>query len=136
MEQSYRQVKYRLGWSGYQVRKDLAIRRHWQLVICAFSFCWYGHGRSPTGETGRQTAQETRQAAVPESAVRGENGPQPTAQTERFLAGGVEGSERVAGTVDATEAILEAFSGMPLPPELKVLLEWVFSGKGLYLYAH
>ena len=30
----------------------------------------------------------------------------------------------------------KAFSGMPPPPQLKALLEWVFSGKGLYLYVH
>jgi hypothetical protein len=29
-----------------------------------------------------------------------------------------------------------AFSAMPPPPELKALLEWVFSGRGLYLYVH
>ena len=28
------------------------------------------------------------------------------------------------------------FSGMPPPPELKALLERVFSGRGLYLYVH
>jgi hypothetical protein len=30
-----------LGWAHYQVRKDVAIRRHWQLVCCAFAFCWW-----------------------------------------------------------------------------------------------
>jgi hypothetical protein len=40
VEQSYKQVKHVLGWSEYQVRSDIAIRRHWQLVCCAFSFCW------------------------------------------------------------------------------------------------
>src|SRR5215216_6728759 len=40
IEQSYKQVKNSLGWAHYQVRKDLSIRRHWQLVCCAFSFCW------------------------------------------------------------------------------------------------
>jgi hypothetical protein len=39
VEQSYKQVKQALGWAQYQVRSDLAIRRHWQLVTCAFSFC-------------------------------------------------------------------------------------------------
>jgi hypothetical protein len=29
-----------------------------------------------------------------------------------------------------------AFSGMPPPPELKALLERVFSDRGLYLYVH
>jgi SRSO17 transposase len=41
VEQSYKQVKHALGWSDYQVRSDPAIRRHWQLVFCAFSFCWW-----------------------------------------------------------------------------------------------
>jgi hypothetical protein len=41
VEQSYKQVKQTLGWAEYQVRADLAIRRHWQLVFCAFSFCWW-----------------------------------------------------------------------------------------------
>jgi len=50
VEQGYKQVKHVLGWSGYQVRSDVAIRRHWQLVCCAFSFCWWAYGRSPTEE--------------------------------------------------------------------------------------
>lgn len=40
VEQSYKQVKHALGWSSYQVRSDRAMRRHWALVWCAFSFCW------------------------------------------------------------------------------------------------
>jgi hypothetical protein len=38
--QSYKQVKDELGWAGFQVRSDAAIRRHQALVNCAFSFCW------------------------------------------------------------------------------------------------
>jgi hypothetical protein len=41
VEQSYKQVKTALGWSAYQVRSDQAMRRHWALVWCAFSFCWW-----------------------------------------------------------------------------------------------
>jgi hypothetical protein len=40
VEQGYKQVKGELGWADFQVRSDRAIRRHWQLVACAFSFCW------------------------------------------------------------------------------------------------
>lgn len=47
VEQSYKQVKHALGWSEYQVRSDQAMRRHWQLVCCAFSFCWYHQAHSP-----------------------------------------------------------------------------------------
>src|SRR5262249_38077382 len=41
VEQSYKQAKVSLGWGDYQVRSDRAIRRHWALVWCAFSFCWH-----------------------------------------------------------------------------------------------
>lgn len=47
VEQSYKQVKGTLGWNAYQVRKDPAIRRHWALVCCAFSFCWWADRRDP-----------------------------------------------------------------------------------------
>ena len=40
IEQSYKQVKDELGWADFQVRSDVAIRRHQALVTCAFSFCW------------------------------------------------------------------------------------------------
>jgi len=40
VEQGYKQVKHELGWGDFQVRTDRAIRRHWALVGCAFSFCW------------------------------------------------------------------------------------------------
>lgn len=63
VEQSYKQVKQALGWAQYQVRTDLAIRRHWQLVYCAFSFCWWAeaHTATPVGElpgTAGQPAPE------------------------------------------------------------------------------
>src|SRR5438270_512341 len=40
VEQGYKQVKQELGWADFMVRSDRAIRRHWHLVCCAFSFCW------------------------------------------------------------------------------------------------
>src|SRR5712691_5890068 len=66
IEQSYKQVKDELGWADFQVRSDLAIRRHQALVNCAFSFCWaawFGDHPAP-----RQTA-----APQPEPG-RGERG--------------------------------------------------------------
>src|SRR6266568_6135803 len=58
VEQSYKQVKHALGWSQYQVRNDQAIRRHWQLVCCAFSFCWYH-----TSHLAQSTMQAQPQAS-------------------------------------------------------------------------
>src|SRR5262249_16496639 len=40
IEQGYKQVKDELGWADFQVRSDIAIRRHQVLVNCAFTFCW------------------------------------------------------------------------------------------------
>ena len=50
IEQSYKQVKDELGWADFQVRSDIAIRRHQALVNCAFSFCWaawFAHTPAP-----------------------------------------------------------------------------------------
>lgn len=62
VEQSYKQVKHVLGWSDYQVRSDLAIRRHWQLVCCAFSFCWWAYGRLPTEEIAETEKSEAKRS--------------------------------------------------------------------------
>jgi len=50
VEQSYKQVKHTLGWAQYQVRSDIAIRRHWTLVCCAFTFCWWQAALNPCPE--------------------------------------------------------------------------------------
>jgi len=39
IEQSYKQLKNELGWADAMVRADLALRRHWLLIFCAFTFC-------------------------------------------------------------------------------------------------
>lgn len=45
VEQGYKQMKDELGWADFMARNDLAIRRHWQLVCCAFAFCWWHEAR-------------------------------------------------------------------------------------------
>jgi hypothetical protein len=96
VEQSYKQVKHALGWSAYQVRSDLAIRRHWQLVCCAFSLCWWAYGRLPT-----EGMAETDDDPPPDSEERGKK------ETQGVVAGDLEGGEGVAGAVDHALAILE-----------------------------
>jgi hypothetical protein len=68
VEQGYKQVKGELGWADFQVRSDRAIRRHWQLVCCAFSFCW----RAWFAEHPAQPAPVEPAAAAPIGAARGE----------------------------------------------------------------
>ena len=52
--QSYKQVKDELGWADFQVRSDVAIRRHQALVNCTFSFCraaWFADHPPQHGDT-------------------------------------------------------------------------------------
>ncbi len=97
VEQSYKQVKHVLGWSDYQVRSDIAIRRHWQLVCCAFTFCWWAYGRLPTEESAKTEDTTT----APDVAGRGKK------ETQGILARGPEGGKGMAGAMDNAEEILE-----------------------------
>jgi hypothetical protein len=96
VEQSYKQVKHALGWSQYQVRSDSAIRRHWQLVCLAFSFCWWAYGRLPTEEL-----TETAEDLPTESMEGGKK------ETQGVVAGGIEDGAGVAGALCNALAILE-----------------------------
>ena len=98
VEQSYKQVKHALGWSAYQVRSDLAIRRHWQLACLAFSFCWWAYGRLPTDEESAEGPEGDLPAGAAGKGKKGNLG---------VLAGGAEGGEGVAGTVGDAVALLE-----------------------------
>ena len=62
VEQQDKHVKHRLGWSQYQVRSDVAIRRHWALVQCAFAFCWWAESPGPAAQepTTTGTTREER----------------------------------------------------------------------------
>ena len=103
VEQSYKQTKYALGWSQYQVRSDHAMRRHWQLVCCAFSFCWWHDShQAPTVEDPQQEDHEA-QPAADEAAGRGGNTPAPPTGV---LAGGAARRARLAGTLDHAAALL------------------------------
>jgi hypothetical protein len=124
---SYKQVKHVLGWSDYQVRSDIAIRRHWQLVCCAFSFCWWAYGHLPTDEPA-ETEGTTPPAA--DAAERGGKMPRRVCSWPKAL-------RTVRGWLEPwimLSRYWRAFSKMSPPLELKALLDRVFSGKGLYLY--
>jgi hypothetical protein len=93
--------------SQYQVRTDKAIRRHWQLACCAFSFCW-SHGSHSSCSTASATlglsaspAPTPLDAPVPETGARKKNQRGKRRATTRFLAGSSESSTRVAGAQDS-----------------------------------
>jgi SRSO17 transposase len=62
VEQGYKQVKHELGWADFQVRSTTAIRRHYTLVCCAFSFCWQAWITDPPPTVGAATGAEARPA--------------------------------------------------------------------------
>jgi hypothetical protein len=80
VEQSYKQVKNELGWADFMVRTDRAIRRHWQLVCCAFSFCWQAWFKEP--ETAMTPAQENKPASPSEVEARQTEAIAPTEDPE------------------------------------------------------
>lgn len=92
VEQSSKQTKQALGWSQYQVRGDLAIRRHWELVCCAFSFCWHNQ---------RDAAAATRAVVG-----RGKN-------RRGVVATGTESGQGVAGAVDHAGALPDSVVSSP-----------------------
>ena len=133
VEQSYKQVKGSLGWAQYQVRSDMAMRRHWQLVCCAFSFCWWAL-------PGGGVAAELDGGGQPVSLVEGD-------VEER--AGGKRKSQNLVVTwpqaLRRVRAWLEpylllrrywqAWSVKPPPQRLQRLLDWLFDGRPIHCYA-
>ena len=103
VEQSYKQTKYALGWGQYQVRSDQAMRRHWQLVCCAFSFCWWHESHPATPVAGRPDEDLMPQPAADEAAGRGGN---TRHAPPGVLAGGAARRARVAGAVAHALALL------------------------------
>jgi hypothetical protein len=67
VEQSYKQVKDELGWADFQVRSDIAIRRHQVLVNCAFCFCWdtWLAAAPPPGPAPASPQQRGHRSPVP-----------------------------------------------------------------------
>ncbi|HET8844842.1 MAG TPA: IS701 family transposase [Ktedonobacteraceae bacterium] len=115
VEQSYKQVKHALGWSQYQVRSDLAIRRHWQLVCCAFSFCWYhaSHGSSKENSEPQEATESEvsspRSVPTDTAGTRKKNRhslPEKRSATADLLANGSASSPRLVGTLDHAQTLL------------------------------
>ena len=107
IEQSYKQVKDELGWADFQVRSDVAIRRHQALVNCAFSFCWAAwfaehppqHDVAPQpGPGGGERGRRRRRTA-----------------TGAVLAAGAARDTRLAFPLDRAAALVGVVHGAPAP---------------------
>ena len=116
VEQGYKQAKHELGWADFQVRSDQAIRRHWMLVCCAFTFCWQ-HWRDhfplpvdpPVGEhlPAEPPRPRTEDAAVGGKIRHGrERARGGRARRQSDVAAGVAARARVVGSLDLPQALL------------------------------
>jgi hypothetical protein len=113
VEQGYKQLKQELGWADFMVRSDQAIRRHWQLVFCAFSFCWRAWFAATGPPANDLPPPNTADTAPPidsgtlSAPARGENGvgaDWPAAPG--LLATDAPSRSRVAGSLDVPLALL------------------------------
>jgi hypothetical protein len=109
VEQSYRQIKGELGFSDFQVRSDRAIRRHWELVFCAFSFCWWAYKQEHEATTFTDPAPEAQPARGnrPEPEEVGEKRRDRRGGDRSVVAGGAATGSRVVGSVGDAVALLE-----------------------------
>jgi DDE superfamily endonuclease len=101
VEQGYKQVKHELGWADFQVRSDRAIRRHWQLVCLAFSFCWQAwfadHPAQPA----------PAEPAAPAGAARGDSTSRPPQPARHgLLAGDPAAGARLADPLGRARALV------------------------------
>jgi hypothetical protein len=134
VEQQSKQIKSSRGWSQYQVRSDVAIRRHWALVQGAFAFCWWAETQAPPPDT---TVPERLQPGADEpSGARGGKGGRPgsgLAPALALLAAGAAAGAGLAGPGLVPVALLDGLDrpaattatpsvaglvapGMPPPP--------------------
>jgi hypothetical protein len=117
VEQGYKQVKGELGWADFQVRGDRAIRRHWTLVCCAFSFCWHA-GQAEPGLTA---------VSPPLAATAAARGAQQCLDPDRVptkgrrrgvVAAGAAPGARLAGPVGVAAALLARMVDQPATPAI------------------
>jgi hypothetical protein len=132
VEQGYKHVKQELGWADWQVRSDRAIRRHWALVCCAFSFCWWAWSRAPdaaTVPTGTATADQPMPVASP---GRGKTWPAAAIRADRPNVSRPVALRRVQAWLPPWTMLgrwWRAWSAQPPPPPLQALLDWLWTGR-------
>ena len=125
VEQGYKQVKYELGWADFQVRSDQAIRRHWKLVYCAFSFCWgtWFADHPPHHNVQPEPGGGERGAAHRHPAPPSSSWPRAIRAVRAWLSPWI-----------ALQRWWTASSKAPPPRQLQELLDSVSAGHGLHLY--
>jgi len=88
------------------VRSDRAIRRHWYLVFCAFSFCWWAYVRHEALALIDTVLHVAPTVHPPESAGGKTGRRRLRAPTPPLLAGGPPSGPELAGPVDHALALV------------------------------
>jgi DDE superfamily endonuclease len=121
VEQSYKQAKQELGWADFQVRQDRAIQRHWALVCCAFSFCWWArfHGQEAPIVPQADPERGTQERRGPETTSevpdrRGVAGEKRRARSARLPAGRRDRGRELLARGAARRAALAGALAFPL----------------------
>jgi hypothetical protein len=136
VEQSYKQVKTTLGWAQYQVRSSRAIVRHWSLVFCAFTFCWWQAAQpagtaTPIGDPALQPQRDRTTLPSP-----GEKSS--SAAKLSFGLAWPEALRQVRSWLEPAIMLKRywcAYSPAPPPLGLQELLVWLRQGNGINIYS-
>jgi SRSO17 transposase len=111
VEQSYKHIKGALGFSDFQVRSDHAIRRHWQLVFCAFSFCWWAYIRRHNVALIDPVPDAQPPTESPEEIVGGKRRAERAGAFSSVMAGSSAAGAELVGPMDHALALLAGVVG-------------------------
>ncbi len=105
VEQSYKHIKGALGFSDFQVRSEQAIVHHWELIFCAFSFCWWWAYAQEHADMALIDALPEAQP-MPEEAGGKRRGGQNGVSSPSVMAGSSAAGTELAGPVGNALALL------------------------------
>jgi hypothetical protein len=137
VEQSYKQIKGALGWAEYHVRADQAIQRHWNLVCCAFTFCWW-HA-SHTTVASAELSDVARDGFAPAEGLSEPNGEKKTISQgrQRPNVSWPVALRQVRAWLEPwimLRRYWRAWSKRPPPVALQQVLESLWRGNGIDIY--
>jgi len=124
-------VTQEFGWADFMVRSARAIRRHWEMVCCAFTFCWC------ISQCSEQSAEESlAQPAEKQNEQRAnkESKENNAATQNKSWPAALR---KVRGWLTPWTYLQRGWRGWsnaPVPKELAQLLRGVAAGQALNLY--
>ena len=116
------------------------MRRHWQLVCCAFSFCWYHQAHSPaepltTPAQPAPVAKPEQEKPEDEPKAGEKKEPDPSERPQVSWPKALRAVRAWLEPWVLLQRFWQAWSALPPPRPLQQLLEHLSQGLPLYLYA-